>query len=248
MTYLEVNRRTWDEVAPDFLEASALPVWGPFGVGEDLNLIPAIQGLTFLEIGCGSGRSIRYLTDRGAAKVYGLDFSRTQIEEATNYNKVAIASGTVELIHSSMEEKHSIAPIDVVYSVYALGWTQDPVTTLANIHSYLKPGGLFVWSWDHSFYSDVRYQDGQYVVQYSYHDESLILLKDWKRKGFDVNLVYRKTSSWFQLLVQAGFEVTGYYEPEPKSLKNAHDDPNKYYSIQKAAKVPSTMIFVCKKR
>lgn len=50
------NQKTWDAVADQFVEASALPVWGPFGVGDDLNLIPEIKDKTFLEIGCGSGR------------------------------------------------------------------------------------------------------------------------------------------------------------------------------------------------
>lgn len=67
-----------------------MPVWGPFGIGDDLNLIPHIEGQTFLEIGCGSGRSIKYLIERGAKKVYGLDVSSVQLEEATRFNKQAI--------------------------------------------------------------------------------------------------------------------------------------------------------------
>lgn len=242
------NEKTWDAVAGLFIEASALPVWGPFGIGEDLNLISEITDKTFLEIGCGSGRSIKYLIDRGAKKVYGLDLSAVQIEEATRYNLVAIDEGKVKLLKGSMEERLSIESIDCVFSVYAIGWTADPETTLVNIYSYLKPGGTFIWSWDHTFFTDVQYEDEKYVVKYSYHDENPITLKNWKEKH-DVNahVTYRKTSTWFKLLRNAGFEVTGYYEPKPVIEENGSWDPKKYYSTQKAEKIPCSFIFVCKK-
>lgn len=244
---LKTNKRTWNEVAPNFFEASALPLWGPFSVGADLKLIPKIKGEVFLEIGCGSGRSIKYLTEHGAKVIYGIDFSSTQITEATRYNEDQIRKGKVKLIHSPMEKKQNLPPIDIVFSVYGLGWTLNPKKTLSNIYSYLKKGGLFIWSWDHGFFSDIEYKNGEYVVTHSYHNEELIHIKDWKCKGFDIELIYRKSSTWFQLLTQAGFEVIGYYEPEPKDLSRGHIDPSKYYSIKKAEKIPSTIIFVCRK-
>lgn len=241
------NQRTWDQVADFFLNASALPIWGPFGVGDDLDLIPEIKGKAFLEIGCGSGRSIKYLTDRGAKKVYGLDLSAKQIAEATQYNSKAISQGKAQLIQSAMENKISTEPVDCVFSIYALGWTPEPKQTLGNIYDYLKPGGLFVWSWDHSFFTDVQYEDGKFVVAHSYHEERLIEIKNWKKEGATARLIYRKTSSWFQLLRDAGFQIVAYHEPKPKSLFRGHKDPTQYYSIEKAEKVPCSFIFVCKK-
>ncbi len=240
------NQKTWDTVADLFVDASALPVWGPFGVGDDLNLIPEIKDRTFLEIGCGSGRSIKYLIDQGAKKVYGLDLSPKQLEEAAVFNREA-GENKVNLIQGSMEERVEIQPVDCVFSVYAIGWTQDPKKTLENVYSYLKPGGSFIWSWDHTFFTDVQYEDGKFVVIYNYHDEKPLAIKNWKKEGTVAHITYRKTSTWFQLLKDAGFEVTGYYEPKPKNLSRGHDDPAKYYSIQKAEKVPATFIFVCTK-
>ena len=242
------NQKTWNNVAPDFLEASALPVWGPFGVGEDLNLIDEIEGKTFLEVGCGSGRSIKYLVDQGAKKVFGIDFSETQIAEATRHNLASIGKGKVKIIQMPMEQDFDIEEVDTAFSIYALGWTLDPETTLANIFLHLKTGGHFIWRWDHSFFSDVIYKDGEYILAHSYHDESLLTIKNWKRQGNDINIVYRKASTWHQLLRQAGFEIVGFYEPKPKNLIRGYNDPAKYYSIQKAEKVPATMIFDCIKR
>jgi SAM-dependent methyltransferase len=241
------NEKTWDVVADQFVEASALPVWGPFGIGDDLNLIPEIKDKTFLEIGCGSGRSIKYLIDQGAKKVYGLDISSVQLAEAENFNKDAVAHKRVELIKGRMEEALEIEPVDIVFSVYAIGWTPDPETTLKNVYSYLKPGGLFVWSWDHTIFTDIQYEEGKYIVMYSYHDEKPLVIRNWKKEGTVAHVTYRKTATWFQLLKSAGFDVIGYHEPQPKNLDRGSTDPAKHYSIQKAEKVPATFIFVCKK-
>lgn len=241
------NEKTWDIVADQFFEASALPVWGPFDIGKDLNLISEIEGKTFLEVGCGSGRSIKYLIQQGAKKVYGLDLSQKQLDEAARYNKEAVGLGAVTLFKSPMEERIDIESVDFVCSIYAIGWTPNPHAALKNIYSYLKPGGLFVWSWDHTFFSDVEYEDGKCIVTHSYHDESSIKLDNWKNSGTVTYITYRKTSTWFRLLREAGFEIIGYHEPVPGSSDKSYDNPTRYYSIQKAEKVPSSFIFVCRK-
>lgn len=241
------NQETWDRVAEQFLEASSLPQWGPFGVGVDLNLIPTLEGKSFLEIACGSGRSIKYLIDNGASKVYGLDISKVQLDEAKKYNQLSIDAGKIQLFHQPMEELIQIEPVDYVMSIYGIGWTPDPKLTLQNIYSYLKPGGLFIWSWDHTFFTDILYKDGDYVVTYSYHEEKPLALKDWKNDGTTAHLTYRKTSTWFRLLQEAGFEVVGYHEPAPVDLSRGFAEPDEYYSIDKAKKIPATFIFVCKK-
>jgi SAM-dependent methyltransferase len=243
------NEKTWDVVADQFFEASALPVWGPFGVGDNLNLIPEIRNKTFLEIACGSGRSVKYLINNGAKKVYGLDLSTIQIEEAKRFNAKAIADNKVEFIHGKMEDKLNLEPVDLVFSVYGIGWTQKPEQTFKNIHSYLKSNGRFIWSWDHSLFSDVVYEDGKFIVEHEYHNEEPIVLPNWKKKqGATAYLTYRKVSSWFKFLRDAGFEIDGFYEPEPKTLERGSEDPSKYYAIQKAKKVPCSFIFVCKKK
>lgn len=245
---LSENEKTWDIVADQFIKGSSLPAWGPFGVGDDLNLIPEVKDKVFMEIGCGSGRSIKYLINNGAKKVYGLDISSIQIKEAENFNKDAINDGKVELSQGKMEKLIDIEPVDIVCSIYALGWTSDPETTLKNIYNYLKPGGKFIWSWDHSFFSDVEYKDGEYVVSHSYHEEKLTTINNWKKKeGATAYITYRKISTWFQLIRNAGFEIENYYEPEPKNMDWGSLDPSMYYAIQKAKKVPTTFIFVCKK-
>ena len=244
---ISTNRKTWDKVADLFADASALPFWGPFGIGADLNLIPKIKGKTFLEIGFGSGRSIKYLTDKGAKRVYGIDLSPKQYEAAARYNGSAVKNGKARLILGAMEKRYAIPPVDVAFSIYGIGWTPNPKKTFKNVYLYLEQGGLFIWSWDHTFFTDVQYADGEYFVKYSYHEEKPIAMKNWKKSDSTAHLTYRKTSTWFRLLRQAGFDIIGYHEPSPVNLDRGSKDPKKHYSIQKAKKVPATFIFVCRK-
>jgi SAM-dependent methyltransferase len=241
------NRKTWNKVCDKFVDASALPVWGPFSIGKGIKLLPTIKGKKFLEICCGSGRSIAYLVKHGAKKVYGLDISENQIAEATKHNGKAIEKGIVRLFHAPMEKRIKIEPVDAVFSIYGLGWTQDQKRTLANIYSYLKQGGVFVWSWEHSIFSDVSFENNKFIVKYPYHEEKPLTIPDWKKKGCDICLTYWKTDTWFKLLRDAGFEIINYLEPKPVDLHWAHTDKKKYYSLAKARLVPSGFIFVCRK-
>lgn len=95
---IDTNKRTWDAVAPKYFGRTALPDWGVFAVERDNpSLIGEIEGKTFLEIACGSGHSINYLIQNGAARVYALDFSHTQIRLAYETNFEAIQQGKVVL-------------------------------------------------------------------------------------------------------------------------------------------------------
>src|SRR5690242_5939298 len=135
---LAMNQMAWDIVAPKFRGACALPAWGPFDVCKDRDLLGEIGGQTVLEIGCGSGHSLAYLMARKAAKkAYGLDFSATQLTFAAELNREAVSDGRIHLIQSPMEQPIELQPVDLIVSVQAMGWTQDPRALFRNLWSYL---------------------------------------------------------------------------------------------------------------
>lgn len=71
---LAINRAGWDQVAARFHGRTALPVYGPLAPTEEsLRLLPPVAGARVLEVGCGSGHSLRYLAEQGAAELWGLD-------------------------------------------------------------------------------------------------------------------------------------------------------------------------------
>ena len=64
---LATNRSGWNKVAPLFHGGTALPEYGPLAPTEDtLTLLDEVPGSRVLELGCGSGHSLRYLAERVA--------------------------------------------------------------------------------------------------------------------------------------------------------------------------------------
>jgi len=243
---LIANKKAWDQIAEKYRGACCLPVWGPFDVCADRDLLGSVAGKTVLEIGCGSGHSISYLAHRGVQQAYGLDISTTQAAFATHLNREHVASGRVQIFETPMEERLGFEDIDLIYSIYAIGWTRDPHALFQNLWSYLRPGGKLVWSWEHPIFSKVRYQDGNYIVHNSYFDEGAYFNERWG--GSDgVYMQTRTVATWFRYLTAAGFTVRDFLEPEPAPATDTWSDPSGYYSPVKARTVPSTMIFVCEK-
>jgi SAM-dependent methyltransferase len=66
---------------------------------------------------------------------------------------------------------------DIVYSIYAIGWTVDLRKTLQHAFNYLKAGGVFIFSWEHPLHNRIKYENDSYVVYKSYHEEDYIRVK-----------------------------------------------------------------------
>jgi ubiquinone/menaquinone biosynthesis C-methylase UbiE len=166
---LAVNRAGWNQVAPRFYGGTALPTYGPLAPTEEtLCLLDPVPGMRVLELGCGSGHSLRYLAERGAAEVWGLDLSSTQLVFAADVLKGY--EPRVRLIESPMEVDPGIPAghFDLVFSIYGLGWTTDLPRTLALAATYLKPGGSLVFSGEHPVYGCLSHADGQFVFARPY--------------------------------------------------------------------------------
>jgi SAM-dependent methyltransferase len=249
---IKANQENWDKTYTQFEGWCALPTWGPYEVcKDDPTLIGDIKDKTFLEICCGSGHSIKYLIENGAKKVYAVDFSESQINLAKKTNVAHLDK--VKFILSPMEKLIELPEkVDTVFSVYGIGWTLDPALTFKNIFSYLKSGGKFVWSWDHGVFLNSKDQNGKVVVTGSYHDESEHHLETFY-SGEGVYQAFRKTSTWFQFLRDAGFEINRYLEPKPININEdiatiSSPEMARYYSPAKAEKIPSVIVFECIKK
>src|SRR4051794_23515189 len=76
---LATSRSGWNKVARLFHGGTALAEYGPLAPIEDtLTLLHEVPGSRVLELGCGSGDSLRYLAERGAQELWGIDLSPVQ--------------------------------------------------------------------------------------------------------------------------------------------------------------------------
>lgn len=130
----KTNTEFWSTIGSEFLGAATLPSWGGFFPSEDkLHLLGDFSGKRVLEIGCGNGHSLKYAANQGAADLWGLDISASQIERTKNYLD---AQGIhAKLICSPMEDECELPTdyFDLTYSVYGIGWTTNLEKTFKRI-------------------------------------------------------------------------------------------------------------------
>jgi ubiquinone/menaquinone biosynthesis C-methylase UbiE len=243
---LAINQKGWNKVAPLFYGGTALPSYGPLAETEDeLHLIPDLNGKRVLELGCGSGHSLAYLREnKNASELWGLDFSEEQIR----FTKELLDEKGIpaKLFLSSMDENPGIPEnyFDLVVSIYALGWTPDLPQTLALVHSYLKPGGVFIFSGEHPAYQYLEYNSeiDKYIFTRSYHKEGSDFYPSWR--GVEIVINSRKLSSYLNALAQAGLVLDQLIESELNTDRAREQDysPEKWYSVPRAQLIPTTFI------
>ncbi|MDB5259701.1 MAG: ubiquinone/menaquinone biosynthesis methyltransferase ubie [Candidatus Taylorbacteria bacterium] len=249
---LKSHQQAWDFVAKQYAGGTSLPSWGTNGEMKDVAIIPEIKGGKFLEIGFGSGDSIAYLLKHGAAHVTGIDFSSAQKKIAEM--RIAAASKNSSgypkrftLIQQAMDEALPYGLFDCVIAVYSIGWSEYPEKLFGEIHKKLRPGGYFIFSWDHYLSRIIETEEGKLVVRKSYHEPMPLFRENWKGSGQLIETHQLRPSDWFRMLTEAGFSVDGFWEPKPDKDTEPLDVYSPIYSATASSMVPTCVVFRAKK-
>lgn len=245
---LAINRAGWDRVAPSFHGGTALPEYGPLAPTEDtLRLLDPIPDLRALELGCGSGHSLRYLAERGAREMWGIDLSPVQIAFAEE--TLRAFDPRYRLFESPMEVNPGIplGHFDLVFSIYGLGWTTDLSTTLGLVADYLRPGGCFLLSGEHPAYSCLEWDGTQYVMSEPYAIEGPREHTSWK--GVPIVIHRRTLGTYVAETIRVGLQIEALVESvfNTESVKEVHADPARWYSAARARLMPTTFIIKARK-
>ncbi|HKM32597.1 MAG TPA: class I SAM-dependent methyltransferase [Oscillospiraceae bacterium] len=259
---LNQNKSSWDAIADSFFGVTALPTYGCLCPTEDeLHLFPELKSKKVLDIGCGSGHSLKWCADHGASELWGLDLSTKQIENATGF---LTTSGYVpRLFNSPMEENPGLPQdyFDVAYSIYAIGWTVDIQATFNLISTYLKKDGVFIFSWDHPFMHCIEAKDEQLIFSGSYYErEPFTFMRtaagkgagrnpsDYEEGGNPLTLYNRRLSDYINSLANAGFMVEQLIEEtDSETLSRDCEFSSTYYAPCKAKHFPLSLIVKARK-
>jgi SAM-dependent methyltransferase len=245
---LATNRAGWNQVAPKFHGGTALPEYGPLAPTEDsLRLLDNTPHLRVLELGCGSGHSLRYLAERGAEELWGIDLSPVQIAFAEE--TLRPYAPRVRLIESPMEVDPGVPfeHFDLVFSIYGLGWTTDLPATLALVARYLRPGGCFIVSGEHPVYSCLEWNGTHYTIVEPYFTEGPREHVSWK--GVPIVIQRRTLGTFVGQIIQAGLQIEALVETplNTQAAKDGHADPARWYSVGRASVMPTTLIIKARK-
>lgn len=246
---LNQNRKSWDAMSGEWSSSTTLPEWGLCVPSEnELNLLGGVKNKKVLEIGCGGGFSLKWCGEHGASELFGLDISAKQLENA---EKLLSESGiSCTLLNRPMEDNTDIPRnyFDVAYSVYAIGWTVDLSTTFKNVCSYLKKGGIYVFSWEHPLLRVCTENDGKIIFSGDYLSDQTI---SFEYDNNPVTFYNRKLSTYVNTLADAGFAVERIIEQTDSATLSSSEYSSwgyqNAYSTLKAKKFPLTAIFKARK-
>ncbi len=101
------------------------------------DIIPFRGEGRILDVGCGPGKLLRVLRERGW-DCYGLDFSSVAVEHARNNHGLNVKLG--DLCEAAYKDNF----FDVVLFNHSLEHMYNPVEVLKEAHRILKPGGVLL--------------------------------------------------------------------------------------------------------
>ncbi len=109
-------------------------------------MLPDLNGLPVLDLGCGFGWFCRWARGQGAVRVLGVDVSENMLARA----RATTADPGISYLHADLET-FAIpgGPYGLIYSSLALHYIADLGGLLGRVHGALAPGGHFVFSVEH---------------------------------------------------------------------------------------------------
>jgi SAM-dependent methyltransferase len=161
--HVAANRASWDADAPNWVSPGRERwvrdriVWGIWNVPEDdLGLLPPLEGLDTVELGCGTGYVSSWLARRGARPV-GLDNSSRQLATARRFQEEFEIR--FPLVHGDAERPpFRDASFDLAVSEYGAAIWCDPDRWIPEAARILRPDGLLVFL-GHSYLAMLTFPD-----------------------------------------------------------------------------------------
>jgi SAM-dependent methyltransferase len=149
-SHAQANREAWNAGAHEYVEngrqnwATDEISWGIWGVPESqIGLLPDVNGLDVIELGCGTAYFSAWFARRGARPV-GVDISERQL--ATARELQAEHGLDFPLLHESAEAVPlPDASFDLAFSEYGASLWCDPYVWIPEAARLLRPAGRLLF-------------------------------------------------------------------------------------------------------
>jgi 2-polyprenyl-3-methyl-5-hydroxy-6-metoxy-1,4-benzoquinol methylase len=205
------------------------------------HMLPRVDGLSGLDIGCGEGYNTRLLAQQGA-RVTGVDISEVFVRHAKRLEGHE-PLGIQYQVASAVELPFAGATFDVATSFMSLMDIPETDRVIGEAHRVIKPGGFLQFSITHPCFDtphrrNLRDNEGlTYAIEVGDYFHNLEGdVEEWlfsaappeATKGvpmFKTPRFTRTLSQWLNLLLGTGFLVERIGEPRP-SDETVRECPN----------------------
>jgi len=221
--YWDGNADAWTKLAREGYDVSRDHVNTP----GFLEMLPHVDGLTGIDIGCGEGANTRAVADLGA-RMTAVDISPTFVRHALSRH----ADADIRfLVASAVDLPFVDESFDFATSFMCLMDLGETAEALAEAYRVLKPGGFLQFSITHPCFDtphrrNLRDAEGRtYAIEIGgYFSDSDGEVMEWffgaapdeAREGlkpFKTPIFRRTMSEWINLLIDTGFTIERLGEP-----------------------------------
>ncbi|MBZ9556781.1 MULTISPECIES: class I SAM-dependent methyltransferase [unclassified Modicisalibacter] len=182
-------------------------------------LLPKLNGLDILDIGCGFGKFAGYCLSQDISRFVGLDISEKMIAEAERQHQDERLSFNVGAIEDAKIEE---AMFDVAVSSMCLHYVKDLDAVLGKIASALRPGGRLIVSVEHPICTSLLagWYDSEHTSRLhwpvdNYFDQG-VRYANWFVDG--VIKYHRTIETYVSAALTAELTIADLLEPEPTEV------------------------------
>jgi SAM-dependent methyltransferase len=184
-------------------------------------LLPDLDGLTVVDLGCGFGWFCRWVREQGSTSVLGIDASEKMLARAI------AATGDPAMTYTRADMEWLELPpasFDLAYSSLALHYVEELDRLISVVYRSLAEGGNFVFSVEHPIFtapSEPRWSTnsaGRKIWPVDSYLEEGPRRTDWLAKG--VVKQHRTLGSYLNMLIRVGFAIRHVEEwgPTPEQI------------------------------
>jgi ubiquinone/menaquinone biosynthesis C-methylase UbiE len=227
--HVGLNRRSWDEDAANWVEsgrerwATEEPTWAWELPESELHLLPELDGVKAIELGCGTAYVSSWLVRRGA-RVVGMDISSRQLATAASLqNEYGIRFPLAQCDGEVLPFRD--ASFDFAISEFGVGLWCDPFRWVPEAARVLRPGGRLLFVIVSAFaYVCFPLQDDALPADTTLHRDYFGMHRfGWRNANGVVDSVefHLGYGDMIRLLRSSGFEIEDLIEIRPSKEPTA---------------------------
>jgi ubiquinone/menaquinone biosynthesis C-methylase UbiE len=216
--YAVQNRALWTTANKRYTAAHARESWakddvhwGTWDAPEyEVRILPDVEGMDVIELGCGTAYFGAWLKKRGARRVVGVDVTPAQLATAAELDREFELG--LELLEANAEDiPLPDASFDLAVSEYGASLWCDPYLWIPEAARLLRPGGELVFL-RNSTLAILCSPDDDNVGKKLIHPQKAMHRFDWADEDGPTTEFHISTSAMFEVLRNSGFDVVDFRE------------------------------------